>query len=264
MPKPGRGRPATPSASGSGSSRSRSRSGTGSDSRSSSRSRSRSLSSSSVSRSASSRSRSPPLQRKRVCAMTLDHLELFYSLTVKEVTEKEERKESKSKILGSGQQEHRPVALFPSHPTFLAPKGWGFAAVTVHFVPCLDSAYSHVVGWIFLGSTFDPAEGAKRGRSPPPQSKKPSPPPRGTRAQSNHTAKNEGTTVIHHDAEDRVTTDGGTPVRPTSSCGRISKAIGEEIRKTKILAKPGRRSIAGEQIREMAKSGTISGCQTRL
>ncbi|GFY85755.1 carboxypeptidase D [Actinidia rufa] len=56
--------------------------------------------------------------------------------------------------------------------------------------------------------------------------------------------------------------DGVPPVRPISSYGSISKAAGEEIRESKILAKPGRRSITGDQIREMAKSGTISGCQT--
>ena len=78
----------------------------------------------------------------------------------------------------------------------------------------------------------------------------------------NHPAKNEGTTVFHHHAEHRVTSDGGTPVRDISGCEWIWKTIGEDIREIKMQVKPGRRRKEGEEIREMAKFGTISGCQT--
>ena len=53
--------------------------------------------------------------------------------------------------------------------------------------------------------------------------------------------QHEGTTVFHHHAARRVTTDGVPPVRRMSGYGPIWKAVEEEIREKKGCAKPWRR-----------------------
>ena len=74
--------------------------------------------------------------------------------------------------------------------------------------------------------------------------------------------QHEGKIVFSLPRGGRVTTDGGTPVRPISGCGWIWSPIGGEIKESKMVAKPGRWREEGEEIREMAKSEAISGRQT--
>ena len=74
--------------------------------------------------------------------------------------------------------------------------------------------------------------------------------------------QHEGTTVFHHHAERRVTTDGVPPVRHISGCGWIWKATGEEIRGEEITPNPGEGERRETKSGRLAKSGTKSGCQT--
>ncbi|GFS32399.1 hypothetical protein Acr_00g0022550 [Actinidia rufa] len=59
-----------------------------------------------------------------------------------------------------------------------------------------------------------------------------------------------------HHADDRVATDGGNPVRPISTCGGSSKAMGEEIKEKNAIPNTGEVGSEGEEIRRNPTPGS--------
>ncbi|KAI5674580.1 hypothetical protein M9H77_14944 [Catharanthus roseus] len=151
MAKPGRGRPATPSGSGSGSSsRSRSRS----LSRSPSRSRSRSRSYSGSGSHSSSRSRSPSRSRSRSRSSS-----------------------SSSSPSRSGSSRSRSPPPPKKRSAFSLSLSLGRRFSSMLSAVMILALVNQWITFSLRISFGCPVEGAKRGRSPPPQSKKVSPPP---------------------------------------------------------------------------------------